>query len=170
MRTRRFELIAGGLVALAPARAAEAVPTCPRDRQIADGVGGAAPALCVVADRAHREGMFLVVDALVRNISGRPMTRAEVGVECYTDSGDLLAVEDTVLRPDRLGPGQEGTLLAVTPWQDGIEKIRYLVTWQQAARQHQGALEREVRSPDGHPGSPHGIKMRSRHGLVVQPG
>ena len=108
-----------------------------------DHLTGSTPALCVVTDRVHREGMFLVVDALVRNISGHPMTRAEVGVECYTYSGDLLA-EDTVLRPDRLDPGQEGTVLVVTPWQDGIEKVRYLVTWQQANRQYQGAVEREV--------------------------
>jgi hypothetical protein len=176
MRTRRFGLIAGCLVALALApasargSAAESVPTCPADRQIADRLGGVAPALCVVADHAHREGMFLVIEALVRNISGRPMTRAEVGVECYTYSGDLLAVEDTVLRPDRLGPGQEGTLLVLTPWQDGIEKIRYLVTWQQADRQHQGAVELEVPPSDRQAGSPHGIKMRSHYGLVVQPG
>ena len=150
MRTRRFGLIAGSLVALAlapaPARAAEAVPTCPRDRQIADGVGGAAPALCVVARSRHREGMFLVVDALVRNISGRPMTRAEVGVECYTYSGDLLAVEDTVLRPDRLGPGQEGTLLAVTPWQDGIEKI---ATWSRGSRRL-GSIRERSSARSGH--------------------
>lgn len=150
MRARRLGLIAGSLLALALAPAAarrsvaESAPTCPADRQIADRLGGTARALCIVADHAHREGMFLVIEALVRNVSGRPMTRAEVGVECYTYSGDLLAVENTVLRPDRLAPGQEGTLLVITPWQDGIEKIRYLVTWQQADREHQGVVERAI--------------------------
>ena len=150
MITHRFWLLAGSLavLALAPTTArgsaAESPRPCPADRQIADRLGGSAPALCIVADHAHREGVFLVIDALVKNISGRPMTRTEVGVECYTYSGDLLTADDTVLRPDRLEPGQEGTVLIATPWQDGIEKVRYLITWQQADRQHQGVVERAI--------------------------
>jgi hypothetical protein len=150
MTARRLWLVVMGLAALAAAPATAGASaasrdwTCPADRQIADRLTRSTPALCVVTDHVHREGMFLVVDAIVRNISGRPMTRAEIGVECYTYAGDQLAAEDTVLRPDRLEPGQEGTVLVVTPWQDGIEKVRYLVTWRQADHQYQGAVEREV--------------------------
>ena len=150
MIAHRFWLIAGSLAALALApttargSAAESPRPCPTDRQIADRQGGLGPALCIIADHAHREGVFLVIDALVKNISRRPMTRTEVGVECYTYSGELLAADDTVLRPDRLEPGQEGTVLVMTPWQDGIEKVRYMITWQQADRQHQGVVERPI--------------------------
>ena len=128
-------------LALVPAPAGEAAGTWPAKREIADRLTGSAPVLCVVADHAHREGAFLVVDGLVRNISSRPVTRAEVTVELYTYSGDLRGVEATILRPTRLEPGQEGSLLVLTPWQDGIEKLRYLITWRQAGRQFQGSAE-----------------------------
>jgi hypothetical protein len=98
----------------------------------------------VLADHALREGAFLVIDASVKNISGRSVTRAEVDVEADTYSGDLLATEDTILRPDRLEPGQQGTVLVVTPWQDGIEMLHYLITWRQAGRHHQGAVEHRI--------------------------
>lgn len=38
----------------------------------------------------------------------------------------------------------EGTVLVVTPWQDGIEKLRYLITWRQAGRRYQGAVEQGI--------------------------
>jgi len=68
----------------------------------------------VVADHAHREGAFLVIDALVKNMSGR------------------------------LEPGQEGTVLVITPWHGGIERLRYMITWRQAGRQYQGAVEHGI--------------------------
>jgi hypothetical protein len=71
------------------------------------------------------------------------VTRAEVGVEADTYSGDLLATEDTIPRPDRLEPGQQATVLVVTAWQDGIEMHRYLITGG-AGRQHQGAVEHRI--------------------------
>ncbi|HKW93103.1 MAG TPA: hypothetical protein VJX92_14500 [Methylomirabilota bacterium] len=132
------------LTATGSGRAAAETAPCPADHQIADRLAGSAPVLCIVADHAHREGVFLIVDALVKNISGRPVTGAEVSVELYTYSGDLLGAESTILRPAGLGPGQEGTVLVTTPWQEGVEKLRYLITWRQAGRQHQGAAEHDV--------------------------
>jgi len=150
MRAPRFWLVVAMLAALGVAPVAlgeghaESAWSCPADRRVADRRPGSPPALCVVADHAHREGVVLVVDALVKNISGRPLTRAEVSVESYTYFGDLLGAEDTVVRPDRLEPGQEGTVLVFTPWQDRIEKLRYLITWRQAGRQYQGSVERGI--------------------------
>ena len=150
MRAPRFRLalVTSTVLALAPISARGSTPEigsgCPADRRITDHQTGSAPTLCVIADHAHREGAFLVIDALVKNISGQPVTRAEVGVAAYTYSGDPLGAEDTILRPDRLEPGQEGTVLVVTPWQDGIERLRYLITWRQAGRPHQGAVEHGI--------------------------
>jgi hypothetical protein len=127
---------------IAPARAwanaPGAVPTCPADRRVEDRQSGP-PTLCVTDNHVYREGAFVVVDALLRNVSTKPIAHAEVEVAFYTDSGHLVAVQDSVLRPDRLEPGQEGSELVVTPYQNGIDKIRYRVTWLQAGRQYQGA-------------------------------
>jgi hypothetical protein len=148
MHRLQMAVVTSAVLALAPTLAwgspAEIAPPCPADRRIADRQTGSAPALCVVADHAHREGAFLVIDALVKNISGRPVTGGEVGVEAYSHSGNLRAAENTILRPDRLEPGQGGTVLVITPWQDGIERLRYLITWRQAGRQYQGAVEHRI--------------------------
>ena len=147
--SRRWLAVGGtALLALAPSIARAEVPTsaqtCPANRLIADRAAGQAPVLCVTADHVHREGTFLIVDAVVTNISTRPVSAAEVSVEFYTYSDDLLGAEETILRPARLEPGQTGTVLVATPWQEGVEKIRYRITWQEAGRQHQGEAEHGV--------------------------
>lgn len=97
------------ILAIAPARAWAAapslVPTCPADHRVEDRT----PTLCVAEDRVYREGAFVVVDALLRNVSTRPIAHVEVEVAFYAGSSHLEAVEDSVLRPDRLEPGQEGS-------------------------------------------------------------
>jgi hypothetical protein len=85
-----------------------------------------------------------VVDALVKNVSSRPITHAQVSVELYSKSGRSLAGESTILRPDRLDPGQQGSVLVIAPYQDGMDQIRYRIAWQQAGRPHRGVTEPTV--------------------------
>lgn len=97
--------------------------------------------MCVVDNHARREGGSVVVDGLVKNVSTRPITHAQVSVELYSRSGRSLASESTILRPDRLDPGQQGSVLVIAPYQDGIDQIRYRIAWEQAGRPDRGATE-----------------------------
>ena len=119
-------------------------PRCPAGGRIEEEEPGRAPTLCVVEDHARREGGFVVVDARVANFSTRPITHAQVSVELYAGSGRLLAGENTILRPDRLEPGQRGSVLVIAPYQDGIDRIRYRIAWRQAGRPYRGAAEHTV--------------------------
>ncbi|MBI4610468.1 MAG: hypothetical protein HY726_15835 [Candidatus Rokubacteria bacterium] len=100
-------------------------------------------ALRVVQDRAYRVGVFLVVDALVENISPRRVDGAEVSVEFYTFFDQLVSLEHTVLRPARIEPGQKATLRVATPNSDSVRKIRYRFTWRENAEQFQNRPEEE---------------------------
>jgi hypothetical protein len=35
-------------------------------------------------------------------------------------------------------------VLVVTPWRRGIERLRHVITWQQAGRRYQGAVEQGI--------------------------
>lgn len=133
------------VLAVAPAAAWPSgpgpAPRCPAGGRIEEGAPGRAPTLCVIDDHARREGGFVVVDARVANFSTRPITHAQVSVELYAESGRLLAGENTILRPDRLEPGQRGSVLVIGLYRDGIDRIRYRIAWQQAGRQHRGTTE-----------------------------
>ncbi len=99
--------------------------------------------LQVVQDRAYRRGVFMVVDALVENISSRRVEGVKVSVEFYTFSDELVSLEHTALHPPTLGPGQKGTLRVVTPYSDLVRKIRYRFTWRQHGEQFQNRPEKE---------------------------
>ncbi len=121
-----------------------AVPVCPSDGHVGERQSGPASFLCVVEDHARREGAFVVLHILVKNVSTQTVADAEVTVEFYSGTGRLLDVEDSVVRPDRLKPGRDGAVLVVAPYRVGTDKIRYLFTWQQAGREHHGAAEHAI--------------------------
>ncbi len=130
-----------------PGRSVEAgITGCPQDRLVVERVapGTAAPALCVVQDRAARESALLILDAVAENVSTRPMDRIQVGVELYDYFTQLLSADSTVLQPVALEPGQSGSLRVVTPFREAIRKVRYRFTWVQDGRQHQATLERSI--------------------------
>jgi hypothetical protein len=106
--------------------------------------GPGAPALCVVQERAFREGVFLIVHALARNISAGPLDRIQVGVELSNYLDELLNVDTVVLQPFGLEPGQQGVLRAVVPFRDGMSRLRCRFTWLADGRQHQAVVERPL--------------------------
>lgn len=100
-------------------------------------------ALRVIQERAYREGVFLVVDALVENVAPVRVDATEVSVEFYTFFDELVSLEHTLVRPPTLGPGQKGTLRVITPYSDAVRKIRYRFTWWQDHAQFQNRPEDE---------------------------
>ena len=99
--------------------------------------------LRVVQDRVYRQGVFLVVDAIVENVSFGQVDWAEVSVEFYNFFDELLSAEYTALLPPVLGPGQKATLRVATPFNDTVRKVRYRFTWWQDLRQFQNRPEDE---------------------------
>jgi hypothetical protein len=93
--------------------------------------------LRVVREGAYQSGPFLVVDAIAENNSSHWVDWAEVSVEFYNFFDKLISLEQTVLRPPILGPGQKGTLRVITPYNDTVRKIRYRFTWWQDSEQFQ---------------------------------
>jgi len=100
----------------------------------------------VVQDRSYRLGFFLVVDALVENVSPRWVEWAEVSLEFYDFFDKLVSVEHTAVRPYSLGPGQKGTVRVVTPFNEAVRKIHYRFTWQQDREQFQNVVQRPIRT------------------------
>jgi hypothetical protein len=101
----------------------------------------------LLQDRVYRVGVYLVVDARVRNQSPWAMDGAEVTVEFYDFFDELLSAEHTVLRPVSLGPGQEGTFRIATPfgtYVEGVRSIRYRFTWRHGPEQFQEVAKRQV--------------------------
>jgi hypothetical protein len=101
----------------------------------------------LVQDRVYRVGVYLVIDALVRNQSSRRIEGAEVSVEFYNFFDELVSAEHTVLRPVSLGPGQQGTFRIATPYGsyvDGVRSIRYRFTWREGAEQFQEIDKRDL--------------------------
>ncbi len=98
-------------------------------------------ALRVVQNRAYRDGVFLVVDAIVENVAPVPVDRAGVSVELYNFFDELVSLKHTPVRPPTLRPGQRGTLQVVMPYTDAVRKIRYRFTWRQDHEQLQSQPE-----------------------------
>jgi hypothetical protein len=101
----------------------------------------------LVQDRVYRVGVYLVVDAHVRNQSASRMDGVEVSVEFYNFFDELLRAEHTVLRPVSLGPGHEGTFRVVTPFSqhvEGARSVRYRFTWREGVEQFQEVTKRDV--------------------------
>lgn len=100
-------------------------------------------ALRVVQDRVHRQGVFLVVDAIVENAAPARVDAAEASVEFYTFFDELVSAEHTVITPPSLEPGQRATLRVFTPYSDDVRKVRYRFTWRQGHAQFQNRPENE---------------------------
>jgi hypothetical protein len=101
----------------------------------------------VVQDRVYRVGVYVVVDALVRNQSGRRIDGTEVSVEFYNFFDELVSAEHTVLVPVSLGPGQQGTFRVATPYSpfvEGARSVRYRFTWRQEGQQFQEVAKRAL--------------------------
>lgn len=140
----RADEVAGGT--LTDSRAAAAGPGGARRAEAPAGPREARPAAPVeiVQDRVYRSGPLLFVDAVVANGAPQLLAVVQVAVEFLDFFGDLLSVEDTLLRPVSLGPGQRGGFRVVTPFHERLRRVRYRFTWQDGAEQRQVALEREV--------------------------
>jgi hypothetical protein len=101
----------------------------------------------LVQDRVYRVGVYLVVDARVRNESASRMDAVEVSVELYNFFDEFVRAEHTVLRPVSLGPGHEGTFRIATPFTqhvEGVRSVRYRFTWREGAEQFQEVAKRDV--------------------------
>jgi hypothetical protein len=100
-------------------------------------------ALVVTHHHTYREGVFLVLDALVDNVSPGMVEWAEVAVEFYDFFDELLRVEHAVLRPPVLSPGQRAAFRVATSWTDDVRKIRLRFTWWAGGQQFQNRPEDE---------------------------
>ena len=102
------------------------------------------PALAVTQDRVYREGVFLVVDALVQNHTGASIDGVEATVVFLDFFDTLLRAEHTVLSPVTLAPGQSAALRVAVPYNDNVRKLEYRFTWRQQGTQLQSSVRRDI--------------------------
>lgn len=100
--------------------------------------------IAIVDDRVYREGVFLVVDALVANKMTQRIEGVEVTVEFHDFFGKVKRVEHTWASPLALGPGQLGALRVVTPYSEGVRRLLYRFTWRQNGAQFQAVVRRDI--------------------------
>jgi hypothetical protein len=100
--------------------------------------------IAIVEDRVYREGVFLVVDALVANHTPQRIEGVQATVEFRDFFGQVKRVEHAGARPDLLGPGQVGALRVVTPYSDGVRSLHYRITWWQNGAQFQAVVRRDI--------------------------
>jgi hypothetical protein len=100
--------------------------------------------IAVVDDHVYREGVFLVVDALVANATGGRIDGVEATVVLVDFFDALVRAEHTVVRPVTLGPEQVGSLRIVTPYSDRVRKLRYRFTWRRDGQQFQSLVPRDI--------------------------
>jgi hypothetical protein len=100
--------------------------------------------ITVVDDRVYREGVFLVVDALVANATGGRIDGVEATIVFLDFFDALVRVDHTVVRPVTLGPDQVGALRIVTPHSDAVRKLHYRFTWRQNGNQFQSLVRRDI--------------------------
>ena len=102
------------------------------------------PTLAVTQDRVYREGVFLVVDALVQNDTGAYIDGVEATVVFLDFFDTLLRAEPTVLTPVTLAPGQSASLRVAVPYTDNVRKLEYRFTWRQQGTQLQSSVRRDI--------------------------
>jgi hypothetical protein len=103
-------------------------------------------AIQVTQDRVYREGVFLVVDALVENHTGAYIDGVEATVVFLDFFDALVRAEHTVLSPVTLAPGQTASLRVAVPYSDVVRKLEYRFTWRQQGVQLQSSVRRDTRS------------------------
>ncbi len=101
-------------------------------------------ALEVTQDRVYREGVYLVVDALVQNHTGAYIDGVEATVVFLDFFDTLLRAEPTVLTPVTLAPGQSSSLRVAVPYNDSVRKLEYRFTWRQQGTQLQSSVRRDI--------------------------
>ena len=106
--------------------------------------GPAADSLEVTQDRVYREGVYLVVDALVQNHTGAYIDGVEATVVFLDFFDTLLRAEPTVLTPVTLAPGQSASLRVAVPYNDNVRKLEYRFTWRQRGTQLQSSVRRDI--------------------------
>ena len=104
----------------------------------------AADSLAVTQDRVYREGVYLVVDALVQNHTGAYIDGVEATVVFLDFFDTLLRAEPTVLTPVTLAPGQSASLRVAVPYNDNVRKLEYRFTWRQQGTQLQSSVRRDI--------------------------
>jgi hypothetical protein len=102
-------------------------------------------AIQVTQDRVYREGVFLVVDALVENDTGAYIDGVEATVVFLDFFDTLVRAEHTVLSPVTLAPGQTASLRVAVPYSDAVRKLEYRFTWRQQGVQLQSSVRRDTR-------------------------
>jgi hypothetical protein len=100
--------------------------------------------IAIVEDRVYREGVFLIVDALVANKTTQRIEGVEATVEFQDFFGKAKRVEHSWARPLTLGPGQVGALRVVTPYTDGVRRLLYRFTWWQNGVPFQTVVRRDI--------------------------
>jgi hypothetical protein len=100
--------------------------------------------ITVIDDRVYREGVLLVVDALVKNATGGRIEGVEATIVFLDFFDALVRVDHTVVRPVTLGPEQVGSLRIATPYSDSVRKLRYRFTWRQNGNQFQSLVRRDI--------------------------
>jgi hypothetical protein len=100
--------------------------------------------MSVIGDRVYREGVFLVVDALVANRTDGYIEGVEATVVFLDLFDALVRVEHAVLRPVTLGPGQVGSLRIAVPYSDAVRKLEYRFTWRRNGSQLQSLVRRDI--------------------------
>ena len=105
---------------------------------------GRSEPVTILEDRVYRAGVFLVVDGLVRNVTGGRVDDVEATVEFRDFFGALVRIESTIAAPSTLGPGQVGALRVVTPYSDAVRKLDYRFTWRQNGEQFQTVVRRDI--------------------------
>ena len=123
-------------LATALALAAALLPPAPRL--------AADEAIQVTQDRVYREGVFLVVDALVENHTGSYIDGVEATVVFLDFFDALVRAEHTVLSPVTLAPGQTASLRVAVPYSDAVRKLEYRFTWRQQGVQLQSSVRRDI--------------------------
>jgi hypothetical protein len=123
-------------LATALALAAALLPPAPRL--------AADEAIQVTQDRVYREGVFLVVDALVENHTGAYIDGVEATVVFLDFFDALVRAEHTVLSPVTLAPGQTASLRVAVPYSDAVRKLEYRFTWRQQGVQLQSSVRRDI--------------------------
>ncbi|MGH7388320.1 MAG: hypothetical protein ACREM3_02520 [Candidatus Rokuibacteriota bacterium] len=100
--------------------------------------------IAIVQDRVYRLGVFLVVDALVTNRTADRVDGVEATVEFQDFFGAVVSVEHTAASPVTLGPGHVGAVRVVTPYSDGVRRLRYRFTWRRNGEPVQTVVRRDI--------------------------
>jgi hypothetical protein len=85
--------------------------------------------LRIVAIQVYREGVFLVADAVVENVSVAPVLGVLATAEVYDFFGDLLRVAYGAVVPADLAGGHRATVRVVTPFSEAARTLAYRLAW-----------------------------------------